>query len=355
MGNRCYEIRRARHAVSTVTTADASTTVAADPASASAGTARNGGTGAVVDAAGLRYPGDEDVLTEKIQTWMNEAAAIAAGVGGGGDDDNNNKNNNPYDEEFDADEVLLQQQSLRALLVPSYYSCCSERDVADERATNTTFTAVGATTTSSPPVATSSIFDTIGPSLAAGYRYLNPLTLRGVRTVVLLHSPSSPSRRKKSAVTGADLLETPLGNLRVDTDLRDELFRVTTPPPPSSSQRNPGFFFDILPKQVEEAEATAELHFPFLAHCLRTSNLLDQVRVLPIMIGEMKTSDEIAVGLALRRVFASRDVLVVLSTNLCHWGEPFRYRPVASVHNKWQENVSVEQVVSQLDRYVVSI
>lgn len=270
--------------------------------------------------AGELYERDEDAITERLQEYLRESSTLLT----------------PSDAPFD--ENVLLQKPLRALIVPA---------------------AVVPTMTSDDEtvLTTKRLQKDTGPTFGAAYSKLNPLTLRRVRTIVILHHPTLPELSGKCSITGADELETPTTNLRVNAALREQLLQCPYVNP----------YLDILSKNKEEKEVSAEIHFPWIAHCLRTTHLTEQVSVLPIMIGNLSTKDEINLGIALKRHFClQRDILVLLATNLCTWGKELHssYQPVTALKHLDQRRErqtrkpkrrlsTVEHAVTELDREVV--
>ena len=224
-------------------------------------------------ANGNWYHADEDALTEQIQALLNESQTT-----------NYRDGTYAYATPFDEDNVQIERERpIRALVVPH------------------------------GPLQIKS-----AKTAAAAYRHCNPVTLQQTKSILLLYPSHNPAVDKfyngKCAVTGADWLETPMATLKVDTQLRHELVNTA----PES--------FAVLPRAHDEEEHGAELQFPWIAHILRTCNLLDSVTVTPMMVGTMSTGAEIALANRLRPIFQRREILVIVSTNLCYWGTTVGYQ-----------------------------
>ena len=92
-------------------------------------------------------------------------------------------------------------------------------------------------------------FDYSGPTAAHGYHHLKcELYKNKIRHIVVLH-PSHKVYIDGCAISGANVIETPLGNLPVDTILRDEVYNLK----PNA--------FTIMNQNVDECEHSGEMQY----------------------------------------------------------------------------------------------
>ncbi|KAL7528069.1 hypothetical protein ACHAXR_002250, partial [Thalassiosira sp. AJA248-18] len=151
-----------------------------------------------------------------------------------------------------------------------------------------------------------------GPTAAYSYLALKEalLTNPSLRTVVVLH-PSHHVYLDGCAVSGASTIETPLGNLKVDTNLREQLLSTNK--------------FGIMERDVDEEEHSGEMQYPYIAKMINDATMIESVggkqyniKVLPIMVGSIKTSKEEAFGRLLSPYLSDRGVFTVISSDFCH-------------------------------------
>lgn len=158
-----------------------------------------------------------------------------------------------------------------------------------------------------------------GPTAAFSYHHLTNELLNEespITQILILH-PSHHVYLDGCAVSGATQLETPLGNLQVDDDLRNEILQL------ASSRSD----FAIMEQAVDEREHSGEMQDPYIAKALVTANKLNVIKVLPIMCGGISPSKEEDYGKLLAPIIGRSNVLCVVSTDFCHWGSRFQYQP----------------------------
>jgi len=144
-----------------------------------------------------------------------------------------------------------------------------------------------------------------------------------INTILVLH-PSHHVYLEGCAISGASIIETPIGNLVVDTDLRQELLSTGE--------------FEVMEQTVDEQEHSGEMQYPYLASLVMGK----AIKVLPIMCGALSTQAEIHYGRVLTDVIRRPNVITVMSTDFCHWGKRFSYQPTG-------ENFSPHEFIQQLD------
>lgn len=166
-----------------------------------------------------------------------------------------------------------------------------------------------------------------GPTAAFSYQTLHQrLRDTDIRTMLVLH-PSHHVHLRGCAVSGASRLKTPLGDLLVDDDLRQEIL----------SLRNPSF--TVMKKQVDENEHSGEMQYPYLAHIIANRD----IKVLPIMCGALETYQEKAYGEALKKIIDRSNICTIISSDFCHWGSRFSYQPTG-------DSIHIHQFIEQMDR-----
>eukprot|EP01082_Thalassiosira_pseudonana_P013943 g12489.t1 g12489 contig6:2013604-2014699(-) len=187
-------------------------------------------------------------------------------------------------------------------------------------------------------------FQYSGPTAAYSYLALKEALISNpsLRTVVVLH-PSHHIYLDGCAVSGASTLETPLGDLVVDNNLREQMLSTGK--------------FDVMEKRVDEQEHSGEMQYPFIAkvindvkkHTPEHDNL--SIKVLPIMIGSIKQKKEELFGKLLAPFLSDDGVFTVISSDFCHWGKRFSYTPQPSreVANE------VHEYIEYLDRKGMSL
>jgi len=160
-------------------------------------------------------------------------------------------------------------------------------------------------------------FSYSGPTAAYAYqalhRALKARQKNDIQHIIVLH-PSHHVYLDGCAISGGSSIATPLGNLKVDDDIRAELLDTGK--------------FTIMEKQTDEEEHSGEMQYPFIAKALSEVNKLDDsIKVLPVMVGAIDTKKEKLFGELLAPILARQNVIVVISSDFCHWGPRFRYQP----------------------------
>lgn len=147
----------------------------------------------------------------------------------------------------------------------------------------------------------------------AAYSYLNFISdtmVKNLKNVVVL-GPSHHKYFKGCKVSVCNEIETPFGNLNVNTEICKQLL----------TQKG----FSKLDKEDDENEHSLEMQYPYLFQTLYKFNCTPQI--IPIMVGEidMETSDYF--GKILSILLERDDTVFVISSDFCHWGKNFGYSP----------------------------
>lgn len=149
-------------------------------------------------------------------------------------------------------------------------------------------------------------------------------------TILVLH-PSHYFYLNGCAVSGASVIETPLGNLTVNRELQQEILE-------SCSK------FTCMKQDVDEHEHSGEMQYPFIAKACNDAGMMDKSMVLPIMVGSLDTKQEYDYGKLLAPIVARSNVITVVSSDFCHWGSRFRFQPFLG------ETQNVFECIEQMDK-----
>ncbi len=166
-----------------------------------------------------------------------------------------------------------------------------------------------------------------GPTAAFSYKILQQfLSRQAIRTILVLH-PAHHVYLQGCAVSGASRLQTPLGDLVVDEDLRQQILLLEDPA------------FSVMEKSVDEDEHSGEMQYPYLAHVIAGRD----IKVLPIMCGSLETVKEKLFGENLRAIIARPEICTIISSDFCHWGSRFSYQPTGN-------SIPIHQFIEEMDR-----
>ncbi|KAK4236466.1 protein MEMO1 [Achaetomium macrosporum] len=157
----------------------------------------------------------------------------------------------------------------------------------------------------------------------AGYSYSGPcaawaykaLDLRSAKRVFIL-GPSHTYYLRGCALTTFDRYETPFGDLVVDKATISEL-------------RQTGRFSDMPPRRDVD-EHSLEMHIPYLWKRLEQTFGDDSSSyppIVPILVGDGSEEEEKSFGQVLSRYLKDPGTAWIVSSDFCHWGSRFSYRP----------------------------
>jgi len=139
--------------------------------------------------------------------------------------------------------------------------------------------------------------------MAHAYAHIDPSTVKRV----FLLGPSHHVYTRKCALSSADHYDTPLGPLAIDQDIYAELKATGE--------------FEMMRLAVDEAEHSLELHTPYIARVLRSTNFT----LVPIMVGALNHQGEARYGRLLAPYLDDPGNLFIISSDFCHWGNRFSY------------------------------
>jgi len=129
------------------------------------------------------------------------------------------------------------------------------------------------------------------------------------RRRVFLLGPSHHWHTKRCALSLATHYCSPLGDVPVDAALNAELQATRQ--------------FDTMTADVDAAEHSLELHVPFLVKLFTGRPFT----LVPILVGALSAESEAQYGRLLSGYLDEPDVLMVVSSDFCHWGRRFGYTP----------------------------
>ena len=163
-----------------------------------------------------------------------------------------------------------------------------------------------------------------GPTAAYSYLALQN-SLQGIEHILVLH-PAHHVYLQGCAVSGASVLETPIGNLTVDDAMRREILALSPK-------------FSVMDSSTDDEEHSGEMQYPFLKKILGER----EIPVLPIMCGALSTDQEAEFGRLLAPIVAWPSVVCVISSDFCHWGSRFRYQPTSGTSQP------IHQFIKEMD------
>jgi AmmeMemoRadiSam system protein B len=146
-----------------------------------------------------------------------------------------------------------------------------------------------------------------GQTAAYGFRIMRDTINRNPIKRIFILGPSHHFYLSGCAMSDATLAETPLGFLKVDTQIKKELERS-------------GLFKKITMDQDEE-EHSLELQFPFVKYITEKKD----IPIVNIMVGDMSEEYVQKMSKVLKPYFLDNESLFVFSTDFCHWGQRFGY------------------------------
>jgi AmmeMemoRadiSam system protein B len=144
----------------------------------------------------------------------------------------------------------------------------------------------------------------------SAYAYKNIDNTTGIKTVFVLGPSHHMYMNNECGLSKAHILETPIGNLKVNKKLNDELL---------SKHRQ--LFHLVKSMEDEEEEHSLEMHFPFIAKVFD----VNRITVVPIIVGHLDSQTAKSFGQALAPYLADPSCFFVISSDFCHWGTRFNY------------------------------
>jgi AmmeMemoRadiSam system protein B len=165
----------------------------------------------------------------------------------------------------------------------------------------------------------------IGPH--AGFAYSGPTAAWAYKNVdaknydrVVLLGPSHKVYFDFCGTSTCDEWETPLGNVQVDTKTVDNL-----------CQQGDGKLIKRINLKAELNEHSLEMHLPYIQKIFQDAE--KEFTLIPIMVGSLPKEKLAEHAKALLPLFRDQKTLFIVSSDFCHWGEPFDYMPLDKSEN----------------------
>ena len=166
-----------------------------------------------------------------------------------------------------------------------------------------------------------------GPAAAYAYRAID---VSYISTVFIL-GPSHHVYLDGCAVSACEQYETPLGNLKINQKVNEELKATGK--------------FSIMSLSEDEDEHSIEMHLPYIRKVFSGK----PIQIVPIMVGAINTSKEDAYGRLLAPYFNDEGNFFVISSDFCHWGSRFRYTHYKPSGSSLATSLSIRSPRSMLE------
>lgn len=183
----------------------------------------------------------------------------------------------------------------------------------------------------------------------AGYRYCGPTMAHAYASLDLKKKPKrifilGPSHhvyfKNEVLVSHFQEVETPLGNLNVDTEVCETLVGG------SGDGRK---LFRYMDKDTDEDEHSLEMQFPMLAQALLWRQIpLSEVKVVPLMVSHNSVNVDTSVGSTLAKYMKDEENLFIISSDFCHWGRRFSYTGYVGSTEELENVIAEETEVEML-------
>ncbi|TIA87807.1 hypothetical protein E3P99_02935 [Wallemia hederae] len=140
---------------------------------------------------------------------------------------------------------------------------------------------------------------------------------------IIMLGPSHHVYLTTCALSPFHAYDTPLGELRVDSQVNDDLARSKA--------------FTRMSRTVDEDEHSFEMHMPFIKKAAKEwvfgsyCPLSDKqrpshdIKVVPILVGNLSQEQEEDFGRYLSKYIKDPETLFAISSDFSHWGSRFRY------------------------------
>ncbi|SCU97274.1 LANO_0E15610g1_1 [Lachancea nothofagi CBS 11611] len=161
------------------------------------------------------------------------------------------------------------------------------------------------------------------------------LDLTGVKRVFVLGPSHHVYFKNKGLVTGFELLETPMGPLKVDTEAVETLIQDEC--------------FDYMEPETDGDEHSLEMQFPMLYATLKLRKISPQsIKVVPIMISHNSALKDYHLGKTLSKYLKDPENAFILSSDFCHWGRRFNFTGYVGDKNEVQEALAEDTEIESL-------
>ncbi|GAB5361477.1 hypothetical protein AAMO2058_000716500 [Amorphochlora amoebiformis] len=143
-----------------------------------------------------------------------------------------------------------------------------------------------------------------GPTAAYAYKFINP---KNVKRIFVL-GPSHHFYTSGCEITACKSYETPVGNIKVDLKVNEELSKTKK--------------FKKMTLSHDEDEHSIEMHLPYIAHVMKGYHFT----LVPILVGSLTVKAEKEYGAILAPYLNDPSNFFVISSDFCHWGSRFRFQ-----------------------------
>lgn len=165
-------------------------------------------------------------------------------------------------------------------------------------------------------------FSYSGPTAAWAYINIDPTEYKRV----FLLGPAHKVYLDGCALSQCSIFETPLGNIDIDLDTVKAL-------------RDTGEFKEFSLAKDED-EHSLEMHLPYIKKIFGDHPF----KLVPIVVGSIDHKKEQKFGKILSEYVEDEENLFVISSDFCHWGDNFDYKP----HDK-KIDKSISGYIKHLD------
>lgn len=209
----------------------------------------------------------------------------------------------------------------------------------------------------------------IGPH--AGYTYsgerlgetFNALNLTGIKRVFILGPSHHVYFRSFAYISNYDYYDTPIGKLKVDTELGKKLVNHTE--------------MRFMNEEIDQDEHSFEMHCPFLKYKMNEAGIdTEDIKIVPIMISNLDSQLLDKISNILLPFFSDESNAFVISSDFCHWGLRFGYteylsKPIdydvkeilfkelelslITLGSRDRKALKIYQSIEQLDRFAMNI
>eukprot|EP00602_Paraphysomonas_sp_CaronLab_P002561 CAMPEP_0185018602 /NCGR_PEP_ID=MMETSP1103-20130426/1268_1 /TAXON_ID=36769 /ORGANISM="Paraphysomonas bandaiensis, Strain Caron Lab Isolate" /LENGTH=263 /DNA_ID=CAMNT_0027548459 /DNA_START=135 /DNA_END=926 /DNA_ORIENTATION=+ len=167
-----------------------------------------------------------------------------------------------------------------------------------------------------------------GETAAYAYKQIDPEKY----SRVFIFGPSHHVYLKRLCISGASVLETPVGNLTVDEAVRSDLLRTGA--------------FDVMSKRDDEEEHSLEMQLPYIAQIFGRR---EGITVVPINTCSLISRSPHDYAQIFMPYFKDPTNLFVISSDFCHWGHRFNYQPYDP------EKGRIHEYIEWLDKSAVAL
>ncbi|XP_046849866.1 protein MEMO1-like [Xenia sp. Carnegie-2017] len=140
---------------------------------------------------------------------------------------------------------------------------------------------------------------------AHSYRQLNSKTIKRI----FILGPSHHVYLSGCAISGTSVYNTPLTNLKIDTQVNEELMESG--------------LFEVMNINTDEDEHSIEMQLPYIAKVME--GCPHEFTIVPILVGSLSMEKEKQYGQLFSKYFANPGNFFIISSDFCHWGRRFRF------------------------------